>query len=70
MKLKQYIKELREFEKLHGNLDVIYSSDDEGNSYSPVLFVPTPVKIKKITHYMQSEDMIFDTDDFNAVIIN
>jgi len=36
MKLNEYIKELQEMADKHGDLEVIYSSDDEGNRYDTV----------------------------------
>lgn len=36
MKLNDYIKHLQKLEEKHGDLEVVYSSDDEGNSYHSV----------------------------------
>jgi hypothetical protein len=41
MKLKEYIKGLKDIEKKHPDLEVVYSIDDEGNDYSKVYFSPT-----------------------------
>ena len=30
MKLKEYIAKLQELEAIHGDLEIVYSSDDEG----------------------------------------
>ena len=39
MKLNEYIKRLQELKKEHGNVEVIYSMDDEGNGES----TPSPI---------------------------
>jgi len=36
MKLSEYISELQEFLKEHGDIECYYASDDEGNSYQSV----------------------------------
>lgn len=41
MKLKDYIKQLQVIAKTHPNATVVYSSDEEGNSYSEVVYSPT-----------------------------
>ena len=71
MKLKEYIKELQNIEKEHGgNLDVVYSSDAEGNSYDKVYYTPS------VGNYNDREWVSLDNDeDFgdrkvNAVIVN
>ena len=68
MKLKQYIKQLQEVLRAEGDLDVIYSSDDEGNAFSPVIYSPQE-------GIYDAGDSSFDgdspTDDpVNAVCIN
>ena len=40
MKLKDYIKKLQDISKKHPNIEVAYSSDDEGNSYDYVWHNP------------------------------
>jgi len=40
MKLKDYIKQLQEIAKKHPNIEVAYSSDDEGNSFDYVRYNP------------------------------
>ena len=40
MKLKDYIKQLQEIAKKHPNIEVAYSSDDEGNSFEYVRYNP------------------------------
>ena len=41
MKLKEYIAKLQELEAIHGDLEIVYSSDDEGNSFSNVYYEPS-----------------------------
>ena len=41
MKLKEYIAKLQELEAIHGDLELVYSSDDEGNSFSNVYYAPS-----------------------------
>jgi len=56
MKLSKYIKELEEKLKNYGDLEVVYSVDDEGNSFNEVYFSPS------IGHY-RSEDKEWDTQE-------
>jgi hypothetical protein len=47
MKLKDYLDTLNEMVKTNPallELEVVYSSDDEGNRYGVVLYSPTPGK--------------------------
>lgn len=41
MKLSEYIANLQSVIDKHGDLDVIYSSDDEGNSFDTIKYTPT-----------------------------
>ena len=41
MKLNKYIESLQKVLKKHGNVDVVYSIDDEGNGFEKVHFDPT-----------------------------
>lgn len=41
MKLKDYILHLQKIAKIHSDLEVVYSADDEGNKYSTVHYSPT-----------------------------
>lgn len=40
MKLKSYIEDLKRLEKKVGNVELIYGTDDEGNSFNPVSYSP------------------------------
>lgn len=45
MKLKDYIKHLEILNgKGHGDCEIVYSIDDEGNDYKPVYYVPSYFK--------------------------
>ncbi len=44
MKLKEYMKELKELVKKHpelANAELVTSSDDEGNDFIPVIYGPS-----------------------------
>lgn len=41
MKLKAYIKKLQAIAKKHGDLNVVYSCDDEGNEFKMVAYNPS-----------------------------
>jgi hypothetical protein len=67
MKLKEYIKHLNQIIKenpANADLEVIYSKDDEGNSYSSVNYLPTVGKFN-FKHFEETE-----TNKANAVCIN
>lgn len=71
MKLKEYISKLEVLLEKHGDVDIIYSSDSEGNSYEKVLYEPSACKftdgdteelVKFVSHYPRVK--------VNAVCIN
>jgi len=78
MKLKEYIKNLQEVLDEHGDIDVIYSSDDEGNYYGKVNFKPSVGSFTEdgadssFRDEDEFEEMIGDgwTPTVNAVCIN
>ena len=41
MKLKEYIEKLQELYLEHGDLDLVYAIDDEGNYYNTVSYNPS-----------------------------
>lgn len=63
MKLSEYVQKLQELARDYPDALVIHASDDEGNSFHPVSYVPTTGKF---------EDGDFDdsAEDVNAVCIN
>ena len=76
MKLSNFIRGLQIVKKEHGDLDVIYSSDDEGNSYGQIYFSPTPVFVKEMGDHMTDDGFVYrgrrlkGKEKFNAIIIN
>ena len=53
MKITELMHQLRQIKKKHGDLECIYSIDDEGNDFHPVHFHPTTMK--KYVHGYRSE---------------
>jgi len=51
MKLDRLIKNLTDYKKKYGNLDIVYASDDECNRVESVKFDPTPMKKGKGGYY-------------------
>ena len=78
MKLSKFIEGLQALAKEHGDLEVVYSVDDEGNSYHPVHYLPS------IGNYDDNDQMFtgeseekwykefheVDKMPINAVVIN
>jgi hypothetical protein len=75
MKLSEYFNQLKDFIELHPeclDMDVVYSCDDEGNSYQKVYYGPS-VGILEDTDFIcedQLEDWDRDLEDLNSVCIN
>ena len=57
MKLTTYIKKLQELLKEHGDLDLIYSKDDECNGYNKVNYDPS------LMNYIASDREVIHEDD-------
>jgi hypothetical protein len=57
MKLTKYIEKLQELFKEHGNLELIYSKDDEGNGYQTVNCEPS------LVNYISSDREVIHEDD-------
>ena len=64
MKLKDYIVSLEVLAKKYSNLEVVYSTDDEGNSFHPVIYDPS------IGHYDEEESAFTTDKPINACCIN
>lgn len=71
MKASEYIKRLEILVKEHGDLDLVYAKDDEGNAFLPVNYFPGP------GHYIAKENDFHDIDydedgtfEINALCIN
>ena len=77
MTLNEYLKELQELqEKGYGKLELIYSVDDEGNSYQKVYNGPSEFIVEDITEYNLEAAFEYDDKDEilpftpNCIIIN
>lgn len=83
MTLEEYVKALNLMLKENpefGKLTVAYSTDDEGNSYSPVITNGTPAKVEdpedrhiKLIGYWNGDDFNVDgvkKEEVNCIIIN
>ena len=55
MKINEYIKVLNGVKKAFGNLECIYSIDDEGNEFFPVHYHPTPMSDDKDGYKQQDK---------------
>lgn len=55
MRLKEYIEKLQEIYLEHGDLELVYAVDDEGNYYNKVCYVPGIMN-------MYGEDRISEED--------
>lgn len=80
MKLSEYIKNLEEALKQFGDHEVIYSIDDEGNSYQKVYFSPSFGFVEgierndRVNEFINNEEDLEEygikKEDFNAICIN
>lgn len=66
MTLKQYINNLQKISNEFPNLTVVYSADEEGNSFSPVVYNPTVGEFKNGDEF----DTEYSGDKPNAVCVN
>ena len=55
MKLSELMHNLRQMKKKYGDLECIYSIDDEGNDFNSIYFTPTPMK-KDVHGYRGEEE--------------
>lgn len=76
MKLSKYILLLQEIAERYGDLDVVYSKDDEGNDFNTVNYEPSVGRYDKYERefypYQEEGDefSISDIKDCNAVCVN
>jgi len=73
MKLSTYIESLEDALKKYGDLEVVYSSDDEGNSFDKINFSPSTGHFFSEDREWISEDDILDDDldfEINSVCVN
>lgn len=69
MTLDEYIKRLKEIKKEHGgNLEVIYSQDEEGNAFNKVVYEPA-VGFYKDREWIDVGN-ITDLHKINSVCVN
>ena len=72
MKVQDYINNLIDIVKNNpevGNYKCIYGSDDEGNSYHPVVYTPVLMKVESFnSHHLEVEDC--EPAESNALCIN
>ena len=71
--LQEYIKELQKMNRKHKNLVVVYSCDDEGNSYDTVVYSPSVGSHRDRQFHAYNPDdpeNECDKDDINAVCLN
>lgn len=75
MTLREYIKRLKSFAAEYPealDLEVVTSSDDEDNSYNPIVFHPSHGNLdgQDFIPYTQFDDYDLDDEDVNAVCVN
>lgn len=74
MKLDKYIEVLLQLQKEHGNLDVVYSSDEEGNSFHKVEYDPSLGIAEDLNEYFIEIIHPDDAEEYglspNCIIIN
>ncbi len=70
MKLKEYIKGLKKIAEKYPDADVIYASDEEGNNFSTVGFIPSVGHFSDGDFNSDEEDMKEQDLKVNAVCIN
>ena len=70
MRLTKYIEKLQELLAEHGDLELIYSTDDEGNNYNKVHYEPSLVNfISTDREVINDEDIEeWDESDYEKVI--
>ena len=71
MKLSKYIQDLQKLLKEHGDLEIIYASDDEGNDHNKVSYTPSMVYYSHSDRCVISEDEMIEyelEDEYEKVI--
>ena len=71
MKVSVLIKNLQKLKKQYGDIEVITSSDDEGNSYSPIHYAATPGNFDDDYNFI-TQDMVNPDEQIsvNAICVN
>ncbi len=70
MTLKEYITDLQKICKKNPDLEVIYSTDDEGNGYGRVFYSPTLGYFENGEFTSEENSEENDSYKLNAVVIN
>jgi len=79
MKLREYIKYLKQLEDKYSDFDVIYSRDDEGNDYHHITYEAALCKVDNLKSYYLEVDGFYrgdnknnsaKEDECNAICIN
>ena len=71
MKLKEYISKLEALLEKHGDVDIIYASDSEGNSFEKCRYEPSACKFDERDDEEMAKFVNADpTIKVNAVCIN
>ena len=64
-KIGEVIKNLQALKKKYGNVIAVSASDEEGNSYNPVYYSPTPGRFEN--NEFNDEPLV---EEVNSVCIN
>jgi hypothetical protein len=71
MKAKQVVKQLNKLIAEFGDLDVVYSCDEEGNSFHPLVILPSPGNFSEEGYTFEcSDDSDESKKNINAICIN
>lgn len=57
MKISEMIKNLQEVIEEHGDIEVWYAVDDEGNAYHPIYFKPSVYYVNQYGEVFHEEDL-------------
>ena len=63
MKVSNFIEILKDLKEEHGDLDLIYSSDDEGNGFKKVVFIPSVGHWNSVREMWFGEIEMYDKND-------
>ena len=58
MTLRQYLEGLKKFVREHGDSEVVYASDEEGNSFHKVFYTPSAGFYKNGEYYPADQETI------------
>lgn len=66
MKLKEYIEHLQAIYDAEGDFELVSADDDEGNSYSSVMFVPSIEYLDLDEFILVAPEDVEDAKEFGA----